>query len=952
MSDCQLCSFCENTKRPELMGRGHQHSKIMIIQDAVTDLESRKGKQFFGRSCDELRLNMRDLGIDTEDIYWTSVVKCPLPEDNWKLTIKESKECSYTLFAEIQVIDPDIIIPMGKIALKYTLNRVDITNARGKAAEVEICERKRIVLPMIHPRHALKKPIYKSLIKKDLETLYELLKDGGMKEVSEINYKKLETAEDAIDELDRMEQEAEWICFDLETTGLNPFLEDSKIVCISITDKTHAGYVIPLLHHESPIKGKDLVRVIKRLKTFLENPKIKKIAHNGKFDIKWLDASLDIKVANFCFDTMLAHYLCESEEQGTQGLKGLAWEFTDMGGYDNALDEFKQTLPADVRNNYDYIPWSILSDYAVADVDCSLRLWEIFYPKIQKNEKWALLMSDFLMPASYALKKLEIDGIVMSDSTIEEFSQVYPAERERIQKQLESYPEVLEIERDRMEKFQIREEIKKIKKADRTEEQQKLFEEYGKSKYKNPKFSWSSTTQLKELLFEKLQLTTSVRTDKGELSTNEESLIEMSEQHELPKLMMELRKIETLNNMFIKKLPTMRDSHNLLHPTYNLAGTVTGRLASENPNFQQMPRKAENPLLFQYLHEPKSLFVSRFGKDGVMLNADYSQLELRIAGVISHDKILENIYKSGIDLHIATASKTFGVPIEEVTKDLRTKAKAVGFGIIYGKSGVTFGKEIYLHELYTEAGDAKGDGKSLSPSVQKRIQRRATELGCKIVEDYLGAYPQLSDWLDNTKQFALEHGYVETMFGRRRRLPDLQSTVSTLRDNALRQAINAPIQGTGSDLTLRSIIEIQDYITTHKMKSRMVGTVHDSIVFDIHVSELQEMATTIKYIMEHVHEKYIDTEVPILSELEMGDSYGGVFEVDLDTIANLTTPNDYRNWLHEQKLKKYSKEIVTLHDKNNYTKKMTLKYMQDNHRPVKELESVLDSTYDDTQQEG
>lgn len=944
MSTCSLCDFCNNTNRPELMGRGHTGAKIMFIQDSVTDLESRKGIQFFGKSCDGLRTTLKDVGIDVDDIYWTSVVKCPLPDENWKLTIKESKECSYTLLAEIQVIDPDIIVPTGKISLKYILNRVDITNARGKAFEVEVSERKRIVLPMIHPRHALKKPIYKSLIKKDAETLAELVRDG-LKEVSEIDYKKLETAEAAIDEIDRMEHEAEWICFDLETTGLSPFEDTSKIVCISLTDKTHAGYVIPLYHHESPIVGKDLEKVVKRLKSFLENPRLKKIAHNGKFDIKWLDASLGIKVANFCFDTMLAHYLCISEEQGTQGLKGLAWEFTDMGGYDNALDEFKKTLPADVRNNYDYIPWNILSDYAVADVDCSLRLWEIFYPKIQKNRKWSVLMSDFLMPASYALKKLEIDGITMSDDTIKEFSEVYPAERDRIQKQLESYPEVLEIERDRMAKFQLREEIKQIKKADRTPEQQRIFEEYGKSKYKNPKFSWTSTAQLKELLFDKLQLTTSVRTDKGELSTNEDSLIEMSEQHELPKLMIELRKIETLNNMFIKKLPEMRDSKNILHPTYNLSGTVTGRLASENPNFQQMPRKAENPILFQYQHEPKSLFVSRFGKEGIILNADYSQLELRIAGVISKDETLESIYKSGIDLHIATASKTFNVPIEEVTKDLRTKAKAVGFGIIYGKSGVTFGKEIYLHELYLEAGDPRGDGRTLSPELRRKIQRRATDLGDKIVDDYLSAYPQLSNWLDNTKQFAMENGYVETMFGRRRRLPDLQSTVPTLRDNALRQAINAPIQGTGSDLTLRSIIEIQDYIATHKLKSRMVGTVHDSIVFDIHVKELKELANCIKYIMEHVHEKYIDTQVPILSELEMGDSYGGVFEVDLETIDTITSLKDYQEWIHSQKIKKYTKEIEVLHDKNGYTLDMTRKYLLDNHRPINELEDTLKSAY-------
>ena len=349
-----------------------------------------------------------------------------------------------------------------------------------------------------------------------------------------------------------------------------------------------------------------------------------------------------------------------------------------MGGYDNALDEYKQGLPESIRNNYDNIPWNILSSYAVADVDCCIRLKDIFYPMIQENKKWKILMRDFLMPASYALKQLEQDGIVLSDNVGQKFAETYSKEIIRIQNLLESYPEVVEIERERREKWKEREAIALIKKADRTKEEQKKFEEY--KKYKDPTFSWSSPIQLKELLFDKLGLTTTVRTDKGALSTGEEALIEMSEQHELPLLMLELRKVTTLNNMFIKKLPDMKDSNGVLHPTYSLIGTVTGRLASENPNFQQMPRKAEVPTLFQYQNEPKSLFVSQFGKDGSIVNLDYSQLELRVAGVISGDKVLEEVYLSGVDLHIATASKTFKIPIEEVTKDLRTKAKGVGFG--------------------------------------------------------------------------------------------------------------------------------------------------------------------------------------------------------------------------------------------------------------------------------
>ena len=265
--------------------------------------------------------------------------------------------------------------------------------------------------------------------------------------------------------------------------------------------------------------------------------------------------------------------------------------------------------------------------------------------------------------------------------------------------------------------------------------------------------------------------------------------------------------------------------------------------------------------------------------------------------------------------------------------------------IIYGKSGVTFGRELYLSDLYKKAGDTKGDGKSLSEKQRKKIQSKATELGFKIVEDYLNAYPQLSNWLDETKEFAMKNGYVETMFGRRRRLPDLYSSVQTLKDNALRQAINAPIQGTGSDMTLRSIIEIQEFIKREKLRSRMCGTVHDSIVFDIYLPEFYILVPKVKHIMEHIHEPYIDTKVPILSEIEAGDSYGGVFEMSPEEAEKMRTTSDFHDWLHEKKIDKYTNEIKYLHDKAEYDKKDMLSWMIKNNRPVDELQNVIREIY-------
>lgn len=941
MEKCKECRFCNCSPLPETYGRGSKNARIMFIQDFVTDAENKRGIQFWGKSCDELRRHMKELEIDVDDIYWTSVIKCPMPDEFYKPTIKDSGICVDSLMSEIEIVDPDIIVPTGSLSLKYTLNRVDITKVRGNAQEAEICGRKRIVIPIMHPRQSLKKPIYKDLTKKDLKTLADTI-DNGMNEVTGVDYRSLETIDEVLEECERLSK-ADWISFDLETTGLSPFQDDSAIVCISLTDKPYYGVCIPLYHPETPFTTPELGTIVKALRKLLQNPNIKKVAQNGKFDIKWLHSWLGILVANFCFDTMLAHYIAVSEESGTQGLKSMAWEYTDMGGYDNELDEYKSTLPPAMRNNYGNIPWNILSRYAVADVDCCIRLKDIFLPMIEENPKWKVLFSDILMPASYALMTLEEDGMLMNANLIDKYEKSYSDEISRIQSRLQSYPEVLQIERERQEKYREREAIALIKKADRTAEEQRKFEDY--KKYKDPSFSWSSSAQLKELLFDRLKLTTTVRTAKGELSTSEDALIEMSEQHELPALMMELRKVQTLYSMFIKKLPDMRDKTGRVHPVYNLSGTVTGRLASENPNAQQMPRKAEVPSLFQYQNEPKALFCSRFGDEGCIANLDYSQLELRVAGIISQDSILEEVYKSGVDLHIATASKTFGVPIEEVTKDLRTKAKGVGFGIIYGKSGVTFGKELYLADLYKEAGDPKGDGKSLPEKLQRSIQKQASELGFKIVDDYLAAYPELSDWLGNTKMFAMKNGYVETMFGRRRRLPDLKSTVPTLKENAMRQSINAPIQGTGSDFTLRSIIEIQQYLKDNNMKSKMICTVHDSIVFDIYIPELSTVVPKFKDIMEHVHEKYIDTEVPILSEIEMGENYGGVFEVDVDTVKSIKTVSDFKRWIHEQKIGKYKKEITYFHDKADMSVENLLKWMKSNKRPIKELASYIEEIY-------
>lgn len=923
---CTDCELSDNTDKPCLFGRGSKDSVIMFIQDCPSELESQKQKQFYGKICDKLRESIERRGIPIDDCYWTSLVKCPLKDDYGDITAKMASPCLDRLWAEIEVIDPDIIVPMGKQVLSRLIGSVAITKLRGNAVEKEICGKTRVIMPIIHPRLAMKKPLYKTYILKDLDNLADLY-ENGFKQVSGVEYTYCETKENAIEVIQKF-QNSEWLCFDLETTGTNPFDKASKIVCISLCDKPHTGVTIPLFHRESPIVGDDRLEVIAELKKLLENPKIKKIAQNGKFDIKWLKYWLDIDVANFCFDTMLAHYLGVSEEAGSQGLKAMAWEFTDMGGYDNNLDEYRSTLPKAIQYNYDYIPWEILRRYAAADVDCAFRMKEILYPIIYGNPKWKVLMDEFLMPASIALRDIEIGGMFMNPEVAAMYKQSYQAERDRIVNKLYQFPEVLELEREGRDKWAERVAIQQIPKKLRTPEEVQKFEDY--KRYKDYTFNFGSQAQLKELLFNRLGLVTSVRTKKNELSCSKDALKEMAKQHELPKIMIELRKIDTLQGMFIEKLPTLRDEKGLLHSTFNIIGTKTGRMSSEDPNFQQLPRKTGDIFSFQYHNEPKALFPSRFNlngkRNGCILQFDYSQLEIRVAGMISKDQNLLHVYQSGEDLHKATASKVWHMPIEEVTSDLRTQAKAVNFGVIYGKSGSTFGMDLFY-----------GNKEGQTLDVQE-----ARELGSKLVKDYLSAFPGLSQWIKDTVKLAKKQGYVETMFGRRRRLPDLKSSIFSLKAEAERQAVNAPIQGTGSDMTLKSIILIQDYINSHKLKSKMICTVHDSLVFDVYFPELQELFEVIKHTMEHVHEPYIDSPVPILAEAEMGETYGSIFEVD--SVKNIITWEDYQDWLHGNKIHKYVGEIKDLH-KAGWDYKKALNWLTEHQRPVAELKDKFIEIY-------
>lgn len=923
--NCTNCSLYEISHTTCLNGDGNQKAKIMFIQDSPDEADDIAGIPFSTPSCRALKKSLVNREIPIEEVYFTSLVRCFCEDISSSIIAL----CQPYLEDEIKSVDPDILVPTGNKSLKFCTGKVGLTKIRGTAQEVEICGRKRIILPMMSPKMVPIKPMYKSFILKDLDTLKDLY-FNGMTKIVGTTYKYLETIKDVTEELIRMKQESKRIAFDIETTGKSPYTEYSKIICISLTDKSHYGVVIPLYKSDSPFSLSELGYIVKLLRWLLEDNSIPKSAHNGKFDTEWLKEILNINVKNFDFDTMFGHYIAISEEQGSQGLKSQAWEFTDMGGYDNELDDYVKRLSdgegINSRYNYDRVPWDILKTYAAADADCCFRLVEIYKPLIDNNDMWKTLMKDILMPGSYALSIIESNGMKIDMKLSDSYQNSYQSEIDRIISRLYQFPEVLEIEREKQALYAEYQELAKIPAKDRTPKEKKKMAEY--AKYKDYKFNFNSVINLRELLYDKLGLVTTVTTAKGALSTNETAMSELKKQHEIPALLLELKKVNTLNNMFIKKLPTMRDKDDIVHASFSLTGTVTGRTSSSDPNMQQIPRKAgDNPLLFQYHNEPKSLFISRFGEMGCIVNADYSALEMRIAAIISNDKKMTQAFLSGVDIHKANASYMYNIPVEEVTKDLRTKAKSLGFGIIYGKSGVTFAKDLFY--------DPSGKDPNKTTDWEK-----AKKQGFNIVEHFLNTFSGLKNWIERTKKFAYKHGYVETMFGRRRRLPDLNSKLSSLKADAERQAINAPIQGTGSDLTILSVVKLTEWLKNNNMKSLIVATVHDSIVFDVYIPELAKLSVAIKTIMEHVHEPYIDTSVPILTELELGKDYGSTTEISVEECKNILTIADFNDWLDKQFIIKYKNEILTL-KKIGYNSEGILEYLIKYNRPVNKLSTYL-----------
>ncbi|MEI8204751.1 MAG: DNA polymerase I [Bacteroidota bacterium] len=569
-----------------------------------------------------------------------------------------------------------------------------------------------------------------------------------------------------------------FFCFDTETTGLDTAA--SELVGMSFAWESHKAYFVLL-----PEEYDEAFAIVQEFKALFENPDTMKIGQNIKFDIsilKWYEISVEGKL----FDTLLAHYLLEPDLR--HNMNYLAESYLN---YSPVSIEELIGKKGQHQRGMRSVEKEKLKEYAAEDADITLQLMHHFAPLLEENE-FTTLFNTIEMPLVPVLAAMEQEGVKVDTKALNEYSN-----------ELEG--EILDV-------------------------QTQIYDMAGRT------FNISSPKQLGEILFNELKIVEATKfTKTKQFSTSEDTLQKLAHKHPIIEKILDYRSLTKLKSTYVDVLPRLISPRTgRLHTTYNQAVASTGRLSSNNPNLQNIPIRTERG------REVRKAFVPR-NADYLLLSADYSQIELRIIAELSHDEAMQDAFRQGLDIHTATAAKVFGVPLDEVTKDMRRKAKMVNFGIIYGISA--FGLSERLNIPKKEAAE--------------------------IIDNYFLQYPGIKIYMDQQIAFAHEHGYVETMMKRKRYLRDINSNNANIRNFAERNAINAPIQGSAADMIKIAMILIYNEFNRLKLKSKLILQVHDELIVDVHLDEIE----VVKKIVESNMQQAIPLSIPVETEMNTGKNW-------------------------------------------------------------------------------
>ncbi len=569
------------------------------------------------------------------------------------------------------------------------------------------------------------------------------------------------------------------VCFDTETTGLDAL--HAELVGISFSYEKGKGFYVPF-----PENQEEAQLLINKFIPFFENVNIEKIGQNLKYDLKVL-SNYGMVVKGKLFDTMIAHYLINPDMRHNMDI--LAETYLKYAPKSiEALIGKKGKNQRSMRE----VTLEEIKEYAVEDADVTLQLKEIFTLELDQTET-KKLFDEIEMPLMPVLADMEKEGIRVDIDFLKSLS------------------------------HDLGNDIKALETL--------IYETAGEQ------FNLASPKQLGDILFDKLKIggAKQKKTKTGQYATGEEILSYLANDHPIVKAILDWRQLVKLQNTYVDALPNQVDSiTHRIHTDYMQTVAATGRLSSNNPNLQNIPIRTERG------RQIRKAFVAR-DENYTLVSADYSQIELRIIAALSGEENMIQSFLNNEDIHKATASKVFDVPLEEVTREQRSHAKTVNFGIIYGVSAFGLSNQTSLSRAESAA----------------------------LIEAYYKTYPRLKSYIQDQIEFARENGYVQTILGRRRYLKDINSQNAIVRGGAERNAVNAPIQGSAADIIKIAMINIHQKLIAGNLKSKMLLQVHDELVFDVHHSELEAIQTMIKYEMENA----FSLEVPLTVEIGAGKDW-------------------------------------------------------------------------------
>ena len=591
----------------------------------------------------------------------------------------------------------------------------------------------------------------------------------------------------SLDELTQWKKKAEnigYVAFDTETNSLNAV--EADMVGFSLCTSENDACYVPLLHKEND-KQIDFDQAIDILKSILEDNGIKKILHNMKFDALVVD-KYNINIKNYD-DTMLMSY--------SIGSGGIRHKLDTLIKYyfDHDAISFKDLIGSGKdKKTFQELSIKEAGKYAAEDADMTLRLWKRFKSFMVKD-KQVKIYEIIEKPLAQVIMNMEKHGISIDVNKLNELS------------------------------VKFEEKLKNLEKS--------CYKLIGEE------INLGSPKQVGEILFDKLALPGGKKTSTGSWSTNAEVLENLAnEGYDFPKILLEWRALSKLKTTYTDTLPTyLNTKTNRIHSSFAMATTSTGRLASSDPNLQNIPIRSDDGRMIRKAFIPE--------KGNVLISSDYSQIELRLIAHIADEKNLINAFLDEIDIHSSTASEVFNIPLNDMTPDIRRNAKAINFGIIYGISAFGLAKQLNISR--TEASE--------------------------FIKAYFNKYPSIRDYMDETKKFANENGFVKTLLGRKCLVEEINSKNAATRSFMERAAINAPIQGSAADIIKRAMIILGNHKKLAKLETKMLLQVHDELIFETKKENCEESMRIIKKEMESANLPILNLNVPLIADTNFGNNW-------------------------------------------------------------------------------